>query len=1020
MQKSMDYDSSLIEKQSKICYNESNSKIEKGIYIMNDFTIENGILKKYQGNDTHVTIPEGVTVIGSYAFNGCKSIESITIPDGVTKIGAEAFSYCGSLQSITIPKSVTQIGRSAFFDCHNLSKINLPDSITSVDNGTFNSCKNLQSITIPNSVTSIGDWAFNYCTKLKSIFLPDSVTAIGTRAFSLCENLQDIVIPHNVTSIGTSAFQGCKKLKNMQIPDSITSVGDSLFCFCDKLENVTLSSSVWYIGHNMFAYCSKLQSIDIPETVNYIGRLAFKDCSALKSLHIPEGVTFIGAEAFSGCNGLQSLRIPNGVKEITECSLNCPNLKELDIPAHLQIKAKTFGNALPVGLIPQIEKLYPQMADGVIKQYVLQKEVWEQLSLELQTEIFLSRQAKTLLPVYGTIINEEQAEFIGKKLLEKAEEKLSVKECNTIASFMSVLCPKASVSLLQSLYRILESQKNGAKALKSLTEDSILMEKIGQQTEIDENIPEPEKKVLNLLKNKSISSKNAEDFLKKYYGLTPSDLPNLKYKDGSDASFLLIFYLLTAHEGLKESVNSKAEVVPAYPKPGVSPEAQDILSYLDPKSLQDALLALSQKNLGISGHTKKMFLAYPICRYASEDLMHDLTKHAPSWSSSVSGIEAPPLRTFRKANAYSETRSAMLFADRYHELNFYATLRGIDEDFLRDKYLSDVGLSENGTKLYDLGNQTVTAVLQNDFSFIILLENGKTAKSLPKKSADTEKYTAASADFTEMKKSVKKILKNRRDILFSDFLSDNSRSAKSWLESYTKNPLLRSVASILVWEQAKNTFILTEKGAITSNGEPYAIDENQNIRIAHPMEMESDDLSAWQKYFTSNGLKQPFEQIWEPVIDESEIQEERYAGCKIPFYRFKGHENHGIFVKGGNYEEEVEFSLKDCAVDVERIDWNFFASPNDCFEIKSFSFINRSRASNHIAAYLDRVTIYERILKDDITIEQSLQSFTLAQITDFIDFASRNQCTSVTALLLEYKNKKFADFDPMDIFSLDF
>ena len=415
-----------------------------------------------------------------------------------------------------------------------------------------------------------------------------------------------------------------------------------------------------------------------------------------------------------------------------------------------------------------------------------------------------------------------------------------------------------------------------------------------------------------------------------------------------------------------------------------------------------------------------MFLAYPICRYASEDLMHDLTKHAPSWSSSVSGIEAPPLRTFRKANAYSETRSAMLFADRYHELNFYAILRGIDEDFLRDKYLSDVGLSENGTKVYDLGNQSVTAVLQNDFSFIILLENGKTAKSLPKKGADTEKYAAASADFTEMKKSVKKILKNRRDILFADFLSGNSRSAESWIESYTKNPLLRSVASILVWEQEKNTFILTERGAITSNGEPYTIDENQNIRLAHPMEMESDDLAAWQKYFTSNGLKQPFEQIWEPVADENELREDRYADCKIPFYRFKGHENHGIFVKGGNYEEEVEFSLKDCAVDVERIDWNFFASPNDCFEIKSFSFVNRSRASNHIAAYLDRVTIYERILKDDITIEQSLQSFTLAQITDFIDFASRNQCTSVTALLLEYKNKKFADFDPMDIFSLDF
>jgi len=895
---------------------------------MDDFIIKNGFLIKYDGNDTHVIIPEGVTAIGSAAFHMRSRIISITIPEGVTSIGISAFAGCESLQSITLPSTLTMIG----------------------------------------------NWAFNGCCNLRSIHIPNSVTSVGDRVFGSCKNL----------------------------------------------ENVTLPSSLLYIGNLMFLECSKLQSIDIPPSVNYIGYAAFMGCSALKSLHIPEGVTFIGAETFANCNSLQSLRIPEGVKNIFELMPNCPNLKELYIPAHIQITAKTFGNTLPKGLIPQIEKLYPQMADGAIKQYVLQQDVWEQLPLELQTEIFLSKQTKALLPVYGTVMNEEQTEFIGRRLVEKAEEKLSVKECNTIASFMALLCPKASVSLLQSLYHVLETRKNGEKALRSLTEDLILMEKIGQKTEADEKIPEPEKKVLAFLKERSVSSKNAEDILKKYYGLTPSDLPNVKYKDGSDAPFLLVFYLLTAHEALKESATSKAEVIPAYQKPGVSLEAEDILSYLDQKSLQEALLVLSQKNLGLSGHTKKMFLAYPICRYASEGLMHELTKRAPSWSSSVSGIDAPPLRTFRKASAYSETRSAMLLADRYHELNVYANLRGMDENILRDKYLSDVGLSEDGTKPYDLGNQTVTAVLQNDFSFLILLENGKTAKSLPKKGADAEKYATANEDFSEMKKSIKKILKNRKNLLFADFLNGSSRSAESWIESYTKNPLLHSIASILVWEQGQNTFVPTKNGAITSDEVPYIINTEQNIRLAHPMEMEKADLFAWQKYFTSNGLKQPFEQIWEPVINEAGLREDRYADCKIPYYRFKGHEDRGISVSGGNYEEEVEISFKDCCAAIERIDWNFFVSPNDCFEIKSFAFEKYTRASNHIAAYLDRVTIYERILKEDITIEQTLPGFTLAQIMDFIDFASTNQCASATAILLDYKNKHFADFDPMDIFSLDF
>ena len=41
----------------------------------------------------------------------------------------------------------------------------------------------------------------------------------------------------------------------------------------------------------------------------------------------------------------------------------------------------------------------------------------------------------------------------------------------------------------------------------------------------------------------------------------------------------------------------------------------------------------------------------------------------------------------------------------------------VSEDDIRDRYLSDTGLDENGGKAYDLGNQTVTARLQNDLSF---------------------------------------------------------------------------------------------------------------------------------------------------------------------------------------------------------------------------------------------------------------------------------------------------------------
>ena len=46
-----------------------------------------------------------------------------------------------------------------------------------------------------------------------------------------------------------------------------------------------------------------------------------------------------------------------------------------------------------------------------------------------------------------------------------------------------------------------------------------------------------------------------------------------------------------------------------------------------------------------------MFLAYPICRYADADTMHELLKRAPKWRNSSSGNNVPALLTFRKHTA---------------------------------------------------------------------------------------------------------------------------------------------------------------------------------------------------------------------------------------------------------------------------------------------------------------------------------------------------------------------------------
>ena len=141
-----------------------------------------GAIKDYDNGDNpspvhrnsdvkKVVIEDGVTSIGSYAFQNCSSLTSITIPDSVTCIEYDAFYKCRNLTSITIPNRVTSIGGSAFFGCSSLTSITIPDNVTSIGNFAFYDCTSLTSITIPDRVTSIGDYAFYDCSSLKTISL---------------------------------------------------------------------------------------------------------------------------------------------------------------------------------------------------------------------------------------------------------------------------------------------------------------------------------------------------------------------------------------------------------------------------------------------------------------------------------------------------------------------------------------------------------------------------------------------------------------------------------------------------------------------------------------------------------------------------------------------------------------------------------------------------------------------------------------------------------------------------------
>ena len=93
-------------------------------------------------------MPSGLISIGSYAFAGCRNLNSLTLSPSLTSIADHAFAECRNLASLTIPLGVTEIGEYA-----------------------FSNCSYLTSLTIPSSVNSLGDYAFQICSSLQSIYV---------------------------------------------------------------------------------------------------------------------------------------------------------------------------------------------------------------------------------------------------------------------------------------------------------------------------------------------------------------------------------------------------------------------------------------------------------------------------------------------------------------------------------------------------------------------------------------------------------------------------------------------------------------------------------------------------------------------------------------------------------------------------------------------------------------------------------------------------------------------------------
>ena len=282
-----------------------------------DYKSVNGLLLTKDGSDLirgingSVVIPDGVTRIGEYAFDGCLGLTSVLIPDSVTSIEEEAFCGCHGITSVIIPRGVIRIEESAFSSCGGIVQFSVDEG-----NDAYKSIGGLLltkndgdlirglcgAVTIPDGVKRIGKYAFDGCFGLTSVEIPGSVTNIDEFAFEDCSGLANVSMPQRLSNIGAYAFWGCSGLTSVDIPDGVMHIGDYAFKDCTNMVNATIPVGIVNIGEGTFAGCGRLGNVTVPSGVVSMESGAFFQCSGLTNVTMLGDAPSVGILCFFGCS----------------------------------------------------------------------------------------------------------------------------------------------------------------------------------------------------------------------------------------------------------------------------------------------------------------------------------------------------------------------------------------------------------------------------------------------------------------------------------------------------------------------------------------------------------------------------------------------------------------------------------------------------------------------------------------------------------------------------------------------
>ena len=315
---------------------------------------------------TSVTIPNSVKSIGGSAFSGCLGLTSVVVEEGNTvydsRENCNAIIKTASNTLITgckntiIPNSVTSIGNYAFEGCSGLTSTTIPNSVTSIGYAAFDGCDGLTSIeSLAEVPPTLGSYAFDNVSTTIPVYVPcGKVEAYqSAKGWNTFTNIQvplveySIVVGVNDSIMGTSQVDYNTYCEGAQItanhnngyhfvqwsdgntdnPRTLELTQDTTFTaeFAQAFSGQCGDNLYWSYDEssktisisgtgNMYDYTpttqpwilfkEELKEVAIANTATSLGKSAFAGSIRLAKVEIGANVENIADSVFAGCNRL--------------------------------------------------------------------------------------------------------------------------------------------------------------------------------------------------------------------------------------------------------------------------------------------------------------------------------------------------------------------------------------------------------------------------------------------------------------------------------------------------------------------------------------------------------------------------------------------------------------------------------------------------------------------------------------------------------------------------------------------